>query len=80
MEAIKLLDEVEEQYSLSEEHQAECFDIAGIPDGKINLSQITLFDVERLKKWSRGEGQKEYDFLPMLIEKKKDLAQSPAGE
>lgn len=72
MNEIKLVDEVEEQYSLSEEHQAECFDIAGIPDGKINLSQITLFDVERLKKYKKGDN--EYDFLPMLIEKKKDSA------
>ena len=70
MNGIKLVDEVEAQYSLSEEQQAECFDIAGIPDGKINLSQITLFDVERLKKY----GEKKHDFLPMLIEKKKDLA------
>lgn len=77
MKAIMLLGEVEGKYSLSEEHKAECFEIAGIPDGKINLSQITLFDVERLKKYK--EGDKEYDFLPMLIEKKKDLA-LPAGE
>lgn len=64
------MDEVEEQYSLSEEQQATCFDIAGIPDGKINLTEITLFDVKRLKNYG-GRGR---DFLPMLIEKKKDLA------
>jgi hypothetical protein len=78
MSEIKLVDEVEAEYSLSEEQQATCFDIAGIPDGKINLTQITLFDVQRLKKYKKGE--KEYDFLPMLIEKKKDLAESQASE
>ncbi|MEA5459118.1 hypothetical protein VB796_08725 [Arcicella sp. LKC2W] len=75
MGQIKLTPEVDEIYEVNPEWEAKSFDISGIQDGKIDLETITLFDVKRLKEWKRNNDDQPRDFLPMLVEKKKDLAE-----